>query len=230
MIIRTGAATLRVDSLEIALAAVQRLVQGIPGAYVANTSLETGENQVRQATLEVKVPAPQFDRLVAGLSPMGKVESVNVSAQDVTEEFVDVTARVENARRLETRLIDLLANRTGRLQDVLSVERELARVREEIERYQGRIRFLSTRAAISTLSISVHEPVPVLGARPEGNPVAEAFRQAWRNFVAFVAGFIALLGVLVPLAALAYVAWLVVRRLRPPAAPARMAAAPPAGD
>src|SRR5262249_23470370 len=95
-------------------------------------------------------------------------------------------------------LVDLLATRTGRLQDVLSVERELARVREEIERYEGRMRYLQSRAAMSSLAITVHEPLPVVG-RPGSSVLVRALEQAWRNFVEVVAGFLASLGVLVPL-------------------------------
>jgi len=141
---------------------------------------------------------------------------VNVNAEDVSEEFVDISARVENAHRLEARIIDLLANRTGKLQDVLSVEHELARVREEIERYEGRLRFLKTRAAMSTLTIAVHEHAPIIVPVAGDGPILVAFRQAWRNFVGLVAAFVASLGVLIPLGALALVGWLVVRRWLPP--------------
>jgi hypothetical protein len=197
MVIRTGAASIRIDSLEPALATLRVLAARV-GGYVANTSVQAGPAQYRQATLEIKVPAAHFDDLVAGLEPIGKVEAVNVTAEDVGEEFVDVSARVSNAKRLENRLIELLATRTGRLQDVLSVERELARVREEIERYEGRLRYLRTRSTMSTLSITVHEPVPVVGD-PGSNVLVRALERAWRNFVELVAGFIASLGVLVPL-------------------------------
>src|SRR5439155_1557826 len=114
------------------------------------------------ASLEVKVPAERFDEALAGLAPIGKLESVNVNAEDVGEEFTDVTARVENARRLESRLIQLLATRTGKLKDVLDVEQELARVREEIDRYEGRLRYLRAHAALSTFTIYVHEPLPIV--------------------------------------------------------------------
>lgn len=197
MVIRTGAASIRIDSLEPALATLRVLAARV-GGYVANTSVQAGPAQYRQATLEIKVPAARFDDLVTGLEPIGKVEAVNVTAEDVGEEFVDVSARVSNAKRLENRLIELLATRTGRLQDVLSVERELARVREEIERYEGRLRYLRTRSTMSTLSITVHEPVPVVGD-PGSNVLVRALERAWRNFVELVAGFIASLGVLVPL-------------------------------
>ncbi|HWE41226.1 MAG TPA: DUF4349 domain-containing protein, partial [Gemmatimonadaceae bacterium] len=135
------------------------------------------------------------------------VETVNVTAEDVGEEFVDVTARMGNARRLEARLVELLATRTGKLEDVLQVERELARVREEIERYEGRIRYLRAQTAMSTMTVNVHEPLPVLGTHPGDNPIAQAFRDAWRIFVAVIAFLISSLGILIPLGILALLAW-----------------------
>ena len=133
MVIRTGQASVQVDSLDLAVARVRQLAERV-GGTIANSSLQTGRDQVRAATLEIRVAAPRFDELVAGLAPFGKVETVNVTAEDVGEEFVDLSARVANARRLEARLIELLATRTGKLSDVLTVERELARVRADIER------------------------------------------------------------------------------------------------
>jgi hypothetical protein len=128
------------------------------------------------------------------------VEYVNVSAQDVGEEYTDITARVANSHRLEGRLIDLLATRTGKLSDVLEIERELARVREEIERMEGRLRYLRAHAATSSLSVTVHEKAPLVGEQGSGGVLGEAFRQAWRNFVGFLAGLIASLGTLIPVA------------------------------
>lgn len=197
MLIRTGSASIEVDRLDPAIVKVRQLATQL-GGYVANSSITGGRDQVRSATLELKIPSARYDQAVSGLGGVGKVESVNTSVEDVGEEYVDVTARVANAKRLEDRLVGLLANRTARLADVLAVERELARVREEIERYEGRLRFLRTRAAVSSLSVTVHEPYPLLGRHPGDNPIVGALKQAWRNFVAFISWMIASLGVLIP--------------------------------
>jgi hypothetical protein len=210
MIIRTGTASVQVDSLERAVAQVKQLAARL-GGYVANSSESGGSQNVRQASLELKLPAAQWDHALAGLRPLGKLESQQTTAEDVGEEFVDVAARVANARRLEGRLIDLLATRTGKLEDVLAVETELARVREEIERYEGRMRFLRGRVSLSTLVVTLHEPNPTLG--PGSSPILDAFRTAWRNFVGFVAGFIASLGWLLPLLAIAWVGVAAIRRI-----------------
>ena len=203
MLIRTGDARIKVESVDTAIVRLQELARRV-GGYIANSSAQGGEKELRQATLELKVPSARFSEVEAGLGTLGKVEYVNVSTQDVGEEFVDVTARVENARRLEQRLIGLLANRTGKLEEVLSVERELARVRETIERYEGRLRYLRTRVDISTLTVTVHEAEPLVPTLGTSNRIVEAFKNAWRNFVAFVAVIIESLGVLLPLGIVAF--------------------------
>jgi uncharacterized protein DUF4349 len=214
MIIRTGDASVEVDSLERGIRAVRALAARA-GGYIANTSISTGAERMHAATLEIKIPASHFDDVVNGLQPIGHLESVSVSAEDVGEEFVDVQARAANGRKLEQRLIDILGTRTGKLSDVLAVERELARVREDIERQEGRMRYLRTRAALSTLSVTVHEKAPVVAGTGSSGVIADAFRQAWRNFIRFTASAIAAMGALLPLGAIiAVIAWLVWRAKR----------------
>lgn len=204
MLIRTGHASVRVDSLEAAVAALRRLAAAL-GGVVGNVSVSAGEQQVRSATLELRIPAARFDEAMGGLAPIGRVEHSSVGAQDVGEEYVDLGARTANARRLEARLVDLLATRTGKLEDVLAVERELARVREEIERHEGRLRWLGARVATSTIEVTVSEPAPLVAEHPGQSVIGRAFVQAWRNFVGLVAWAIASMGVLVPAGA---VLWL----------------------
>jgi len=211
MVIRTGQAFIEVAKVDAASLKIRQLAAQV-GGYITNSSISGGRDQIRQATFELKIPAAKYDQAADLLSTIGKVETVTSTAQDVGEEFVDVTARVTNSRRLEERLISLLANRTGKLDEVLRVERELARVREEIERYEGRLRYLSSRVALSTLTITVHEPAPILGNSPGENPIASALRRAWKNFIAVIAGSIAALGVVIPLVLLGLAGWFGYRR------------------
>lgn len=197
LIVRTGRASIEVDSLERSMAELRQIVLRA-GGFVADAAIQSGRNQLRSATLELKVPASRFDELTTSLEPLGRLQYVNVGAEDVGEEFVDLSARVANAHRLEDRLIELLRTRTGKLQDVLTVERELARVREEIERMEGRLRFLKASAQLSTLSVSLYEPAPIVASHPGRSVIGEAFKTAWRNFVGVVAGVIASLGFVVP--------------------------------
>jgi hypothetical protein len=216
MIIRSGTASIAIDTLDVAIGRLRDLAVRT-GGYIANTDIQAVEGGVRNATMEIKVPADRFDELLRGLTPLGRVEQVTVSAQDVGEEFSDITARVANGHRLEQRLTELIATRTGKLSDVLEIERELARVREEIERMQGRLRYLEAHAAVSSLTVRIHEPAPLVGEEGSLAVLAEAARQAWRNTISLAASAIAALGVVLPVALLGVLAFfgLRTRRRRP---------------
>lgn len=213
MLVRTGQAVMQVDSLEDGIARVRALARRV-GGIVGNTTISAGTEETRRAQMELRIPSMNFDDAVGGLSPIGKVESVNVTAEDVGEEYTDVSARVANARRLEARLLDLLERRSGRLEEILNLEREVARVREDIERQEGRLRYLRTRSSVSLLTITLHEPQTVIGRDPGERPIRDAFLTAWRTFIDMVAGLIASLGVLVPLAFLGFLGWKAFRWMR----------------
>jgi hypothetical protein len=212
MIVRHGEASVQVQALDPAVARIRQTASQF-GGFVGNTSLVAGKEEQKTATLELRIPSGQFDAVVGALNQLGKVETVTVSAEDLSEEYVDLGARLANARRVEARLVEMLATRTGKLSDVLTVEQELARVRQEAERYEARIRWLEHRASLSSLSVSLHEKIPLIEPPRGHGPIAEAFAEAWTRFVAFVAWFIASLGILIPAGAVIGVMIMVTRRL-----------------
>jgi hypothetical protein len=211
MLIREARVVLRVDSVDVAVRGISVLARRYGG--IVATSAVFSVSAGATATLSIRVPAARLDSTIAGLSALGLVEAANITSQDVTEEFVDVTARLENTRRLEARLLQVLANRTGKLTDVLEVEQALARVREEAERMEGRRRYLETRAAVSTLEIQLHPPAPQIDRRLAG-PFSAAASQAWSNAVTLLTFAISSLGVVLPLCLLVFPGWLLWRRRR----------------
>jgi hypothetical protein len=213
MIIRTGEVRIEVDSLEAGIAAVQRSATAL-GGWIAHSSLTLGERERHSARLEVKIPATRWDELLSGLRGIGELRQLTTATEDVGEQFVDLTAQLSNAERLEERYLQLLETRTGSLEDLLAVERELARVRERIEMLQGRLRYLSQRVAVSTLVVNLMEPMDLLAISPESEPIRDALRAAWRNFLAVITGGIALLGAALPLALLLAAAFWLWRRVR----------------
>jgi hypothetical protein len=212
MLVRHGQASIEVKAVDDAVSRMRQTAAQF-GGFVANTAVQTGKDEHRSAMLQLRIPSAQFDGAVTALSQLGKVESVSVNAEDVAEEYVDLGARLANARRVETRLAEMLATRTGKLSDVLTVEQELARVRQEAERYEARMRWLERRATLSSLDVSIHEKLPLIDSPRGRGPIAEALGEAWERMVGFVAGFIALLGILVPLGVLLLLGAVVVRRI-----------------
>ena len=197
MLIRTGQAEVRVDSLEPAIAALTALARR-SGGYVGNTSFMAGEERRRMATLQLRVPSSRFGDLQAGLTAIGQVRSLNVQVQDVGEEYTDAAARVKSKRAAEARMLELLRTRAGKLSDVVELEQALEQVREEIETTEGRLRYLRNQVGLSTMSVTLTEPG--LNIQDPGyHPIRDAFGAAWRNFTGFIAGIIAASGWMLPL-------------------------------
>ena len=211
MLIRNGQATVEVRRVDEAVTRLRQTAAQL-GGFVANTAIVGGRDEHRSATLEIRVPSAQFDAAVTALGDLGKVESVSATVQDVGDEYVDLGARVANARHMEARLVEMLARRTGRLSDALTVEQELRRVREEIERYDARLKWLERRTSLSSIEITLREPKSVLDQRGP-NPIAEAFGEAWRRAVGVLAWSIAALGVLIPLGLVIGLGVLIFRRM-----------------
>lgn len=212
MIIRTGEVSIEVDSIDRAMSQIRTIARS-SGGYIGASSIERGTENARTATLTVDVPEERLDNVLGQLNPIGRVESVNMTARDVGEEYVDFEARVANSRREAQQLAVLLATRTGKLKDVLDVEKELARVQGEIEHNEGHLRYLKTHATMSTLDVTVHEHAAILAEAPGEHPIRESVTQAWHNFVGLIAAGIASLGVVLPLAALTVSAWAIGRRI-----------------
>jgi len=127
------------------------------GGFVANNKTDRQYNDSQHGMWVVRVPVSQYSDFLAGIDGLGFAESRHENAQDVTEEYVDVEARIKNKKVLETRIVKMLEERSGKLTDVLQIERELSRVREEIERMEGRIRYLADQTSLATVTVNCRE-------------------------------------------------------------------------
>ncbi|MGC4046863.1 MAG: SDR family oxidoreductase [Armatimonas sp.] len=172
--------------------------------YVSGRQIDGAAGATRTASWTVRVPAEKFEAFLAALPSMGELQSSSTTSQDVSEEFYDAAARLKNKRVEEERLVQHLKASTGRLTEILTVEKELSRVREEIERIEGRLRYLSSQADFSTITIHISEVRGYVPPSPPGLGTEIA-----RSFI----GSIDAMGVVVKGVTLAFVAllpWLVV--------------------
>ena len=118
----------------------------------------TGEASIqRQLTGRLRVPGDRLAETLSRLRQLGAVVEDTQGSDDVTDQIVDLDARITNARATEKRLAEILQNRTGRLSDVLEVERELARVRLDIERLDGEKTNLGRRVSYATIDLTITE-------------------------------------------------------------------------
>lgn len=126
--------------------------------FVARVAECGGFLQSQQGnTVVVRVPAPRFDELYAAGKAMGRVLAESREASDVTEEFLDLGIRIDNARKARDRLLAVLAQ-AQRVEDILKIEAELRRLTEEIERMEGRRKFLADQVAMATLQVGFVAP------------------------------------------------------------------------
>ncbi len=214
LLVRRATVALEVENVDTAVARIRDLAADLQ-ARVEQLEQVGGPRETRRTNVTLRVPETALDAAVERTRALGKVERVSLSEREVTEEVEDLDVRLRNLRRLEERLLRLLAERTGKLEEILAAERELARVREEIERREGRLRVLENEVAWSYLWVEMHEPLPLTARRDDGivRRFGRAFVQAGENFLDLVLVVIAALGYILPLAAVVGLGVWVRRRL-----------------
>lgn len=143
MLIYTAELTMAVFEVGAALTQIEELSREVGGFLARRDDM----------SITIRVPVAVFDRTLKRIEKSGDMLHRNVTAQDVTEEFRDLEVRLRNARAVRDRLEQLLA-KAVKVEESVTVERELERVTGELERLAGKIKFLKDRAAFSTITVS----------------------------------------------------------------------------
>ena len=126
-------------------------------AYKSNGTFKRNQGENRSGMWEIRVPADQYADFLVAVKKLGVPEEVQENTRDVTAQYVDLEARIANQKRLEERILGVLDEVKGKINDVLQVEKELARVRETIERLEGQMRVLKDKVTMATLTVHVRE-------------------------------------------------------------------------
>ncbi len=198
MVIREATLELRADAPQAAAVEVTRAVEKAGGFVVTSDATGTGKD-VTRIDVTVRVPSKKFESTLAELRQLGVVLRENITGQDVTEEFVDVTARLKAKRELESRFLSLLQT-AATVEDTLRIEQELSRVRTDIERFEGRARFLQDRVSMSTIRVTATSPFQP--ADPDSESFSSAIGRAFSDgaglFVDVCGGIIRVAAALLP--------------------------------
>ncbi len=159
-VIRTGSIGVVVADVPTSVKAIRGIVASIAGAFVSHTEIG-GNEPYRISSITLRIPAERFDETIERIRTHGReVVAEDVTGRDVTAAFTDIQSRMRNAQATEKQLLEIMATSTT-VKDTLEVQREVAKVREQIETFQGQLNVLADQAALSTITVNLH-PVPDL--------------------------------------------------------------------
>jgi hypothetical protein len=154
LLIYTAKIEMAVYQVDSALAAVEAIGKDVGGYMSARAD----------NSITIRVPRAKFLDAIRRIEGTGDVVHRNISAEDVTAEFLDVEIRLKNARAMRDRLQELLAK--AQVKDALEIEKELARVTEDIERMEGRLKFLRDQVSYSTITVTFDSRAAALRSMP----------------------------------------------------------------
>ena len=169
-IISNASVSIEVETVEAAIDQVRSIAEGLGGLVEHLSSFGSDGNQ--QANMTLRVPQDQFFTAVDRIEELGKVRARNLGSEDVSEQFIDLEARLKSSLREEESLLSLL-ERANQISETLSIERELSRVRADIERVQGQLNFLERRVDLATISVSLFQPGSRLPEPPSAIMIIE---------------------------------------------------------
>ncbi|HET9992044.1 MAG TPA: DUF4349 domain-containing protein, partial [Kofleriaceae bacterium] len=165
----TGRIELTVDSVDTSRGKLEALVQSA-GGYIDSTQVDQ-HGTTSAAVIVIRIPADAFGSLLPTLHQIGEVTAESTNAADITDQFVDTEAQLASAQQLEKRLLEIATAKNGTLEQILAVEHELARVRGEIESYQGHLKQWNDQVSLSTLTIAMSQRLaPIAIAPPPAAP------------------------------------------------------------
>lgn len=222
-IIRNANLTIEVASPAETQPKIETIADSHQG-FVVNTEAtqRTDDDRTKPettVTLVVRIPAAQFNQAITEIRATGlRVVQQKTTGQDVTEEFMDLQARARNQKALEAQFIEIM-KRANTVADALNVQRELANVRTEIEKIEGRKRFLENQSSLSTINVTLQTPTQIVNATGFWYNLKSAFADgvdAAAEIILFlIRAFVALLPVVLLIFLPAVlIARFIVRRLR----------------
>ena len=222
MVVQTAQITIESDDpsqLQQKLVSIAQAARG----FVVTSEFKQGTqpNQLTQTvSVVVRVPPDQFATAMEQIRLAGeRVIQEKVSGQDLTEEFIDLEARLKAKIALEAQFIEIM-KQARRVQDALDVQKEITEVRTQIEQIEGRKRFIASQAELSTITATIQTPAPVVVATAGGigANLKDAFGDGVDTAVVIIQGLVRIILVMIPITLLILlplylISRLVIRRL-----------------
>lgn len=218
-IIYTGQIEIIVTSVEMAGNRVREITEQKNG-YVASYYIDSTSGDRRQATFTIRLPVAHFREAMEELAALGHATVSRIDSKDVTDEYYDLESRIQTKQDEEKALRELLGKSTDKLENLLMIRKELARVREEIESAQGRLNKLTKLTELTTITVKLYERkqyVPPT-APSFGKRISDTLTASSNQLVIFVKNLVLIVIALVPwspvLVLVFSIFYLICRRIR----------------
>ena len=188
-LIKTGSCSFETESLKATADRINKAITKYNG-YASNESESKSADRINR-TINIRVPSDNFDNLLADISVgVNRFDEREINVSDVTEQYYDLTARLNTKKQIEARYIQLLS-RAGKITEILEVERQIGEVRTEIDRIEGKLKYLKNQVSFSTLQINYYE---TLEPEAENNygffaKLKRSLVNGWDIILRFVLGF-----------------------------------------
>lgn len=157
-------------------------IEEYEGYVIDKTINRYGENkQYIDGYYEIRIPSAKYKEFIANKDEIGVVSSINESTDDVTEEYIDLTARLENLK-LEEESIQKLYDRATEMSDILEIESRLSDVRGDIESYESKIKYYDTLTSYATINISISQVNVYTANKSFIEKVGDMFKDSFENF------------------------------------------------
>jgi hypothetical protein len=202
-IIRDAELTLEVGVPAEVQRKITSIAEALGGFVVTSESKlrQTGDSkQELEVNLVIRVPATQFGTALDQIRGTGsRVIQEKITGQDVTEEFIDLEARIRTQKALELQFLEIM-KQARKVEDALEVQRQIAEVRTEIEKLEGRKRFLENRASLSTITVNLQSPTAIaVNTSGFGRNIREAVADSVDVAIAIVLFLIRFVIVMIPI-------------------------------
>ncbi|MBK7184207.1 MAG: DUF4349 domain-containing protein [Bacteroidetes bacterium] len=187
---KTANLNITVDDYKKARTEIEKIIK-TSNSYIGN---ENEQNSTYSITndMVIRVVNKDFEGMVNRLLGVAtNVNSKNISAEDVTAQFVDIQSRLKSKKEIEKRYLDIL-NKASKVTDVLEIEQKLGEIREEIEAKEGELKYLGDQVDYSTINLTFHQDFEYTPADKPGffGRIGHAFGNGWNGFLSFLVGIV----------------------------------------
>lgn len=207
-VVKNGNANIEVENFDSSISKIKELANKYEG-FVTNSNMWISDSETKSGNITIKIPEKRFEEFSDSLVQIGKIKSKETSGYDVTEEYIDLQARLKNLKNQEKRYTELL-DMAKDVQDVLAIEVQLGRIRGEIESYEGRLKYLDNTTTFGTFYINLYEPEKIVHEWG----IKNTFDRAIDAFIVSVAGIIILGGFFIPILILLGIIYVIAKYIR----------------